>query len=103
MSSTLYFYNLKDSYKVSYLCVYILIFLLFNPEGVVKPSTAEIISMSDVEKEWKKQKTEFHQYLVDYFRCQPHCQRKVEELPWQLLMAGDMLGLVEVLADPEYV
>jgi len=67
----------------------------------VKPSTAEIISTSDVEKEWKKQKTEFHQFLVEYFSTQPHSERKTDELPWQLLMARDMVGLIDVLADPE--
>lgn len=71
--------------------------------GVVKPSTAEIISVTEGEKEWKKQKREFSQHLVGYFRGQGHSQRCVEELPWQLLMAADMKGLAEVVAEPQYV
>ena len=69
----------------------------------MKPSTAELISNTENDKEWKKQKREFHQYLVKYFHRQGHSQRKVEELPWQLLMAGEMKTLAETLAEPEYV
>ncbi|XP_053377944.1 uncharacterized protein LOC123530292 isoform X2 [Mercenaria mercenaria] len=68
---------------------------------IVKPSTAEIISHSDSDKEWKKQKREFNQYLVKYFVCQNHSQRRAEELPWQLLMAGEMKKLAEILAEPQ--
>ncbi|KAL4226385.1 hypothetical protein ACF0H5_014369 [Mactra antiquata] len=68
---------------------------------VVKPSTAEIISSSDVEKSWKKQKTEFHQHIVNFFIDQPICLRKAQELPWQLLMAGEFKQLENLLVDPQ--
>lgn len=68
---------------------------------VVKPSTAEIISPGDSDKEWKKQKMEFHQHLVKYFTTQQHCQRRTEELPWQLLMTGKFVMLKEVLTEPQ--
>ena len=71
--------------------------------GTIKPSTAEIISKSDFEKDWKKQKNEFHQYLVQYFAAVPEGQRRTEELPWQQLMAGDMQRLKKTLTNPGYV
>ncbi|WAR26485.1 TTC41-like protein, partial [Mya arenaria] len=67
----------------------------------VKPSTAELITLSDVDQVWKKQKQEFHGHLAQYFRTLPHSQRRAEELPWQLLMAGDFEGLKEELTNPE--
>jgi len=68
----------------------------------VKPSTAELISATDASKGWRKQKVECHAHLVRYFSLLPIGQRRAEELPWQLLMAGDFEGLKRELTNPEY-
>lgn len=74
--------------------------LILTLSGTIKPSTAEIISKSDYEKGWKKQKKEFHQHLVQYFTMVSEGQRQSEELPWQQLMAGDMQELKRTVSNP---
>ncbi|XP_061187631.1 uncharacterized protein LOC133195719 isoform X1 [Saccostrea echinata] len=60
----------------------------------------EVASTGECEKEWKGQKNRFHNQLAKYFLKQPFNQRVLEELPWQLLMSGDMDTLLQVLNDP---
>ncbi|XP_048741170.2 uncharacterized protein LOC125655060 isoform X3 [Ostrea edulis] len=60
----------------------------------------EVVSTGESEKEWKGQKNRFHKQVAKYFLKQPFNQRVLEELPWQLLMSGDMDTLLQVLNDP---
>nr|XP_022299793.1 uncharacterized protein LOC111108304 isoform X1 [Crassostrea virginica] len=62
--------------------------------------SGEVASTGESEKEWKGQKNRFHKQLAKYFLRQPFSQRVLEELPWQLLMSGDMDTLLQVLNDP---
>lgn len=58
------------------------------------------MTRTDPEKAWKEQKKKYHSNMAKYFMQQPFSQRIMEELPWQLMMAGDVDALVRVLTDP---
>lgn len=65
----------------------------------LKPGGAATTT-NETENEWKEQKKKFHGHVAKFFLQQPFCQRTIEELPWQLLMSGDIKTLVKVLTDP---
>lgn len=65
----------------------------------LKPGGA-VVSSNEPENEWKEQKKRFHSHVAKFFIKQPFCQRIIEELPWQLLMSGDINTLVQVLTNP---
>jgi phosphatidylglycerophosphatase A len=65
----------------------------------LKPGGA-VVASNEPENEWKEQKKKFHSHLAKFFMKQPFCQRTMEELPWQLLMSGDINSLVQVLTNP---
>ncbi|KAK3585946.1 hypothetical protein CHS0354_038488 [Potamilus streckersoni] len=68
----------------------------------VKPSAADIVPLqSDKDKVWREKKKSYHKHLVQYFSSLPISQHCVEELPWQLLMSGDLEGLTNVVTNPE--
>jgi len=57
------------------------------------------IAKSDKDKTWKELKCKFHGHLAQFFHHEPFSQRKLMELPFQLLMAGEFHKLVKVLTD----
>ncbi|KAJ8301148.1 hypothetical protein KUTeg_020135 [Tegillarca granosa] len=66
----------------------------------LKPGATDVMTRTDPEKAWKEQKKKYHCAMAKYFMQQPFSQRIMEELPWQLMMAGDVDSLVKVLTDP---
>ena len=45
----------------------------------------------------------FHEHLSEYFLHMEHCERRTQELPYQLMMCGNMTALSEVLSEPRYL
>ncbi|VDI72723.1 Hypothetical predicted protein [Mytilus galloprovincialis] len=66
----------------------------------LKAGGGSAATSNEPENEWKEQKKKFHSHVAKFFLKQPFCQRTIEELPWQLLSAGDIKTLVKVLTDP---
>ena len=82
----------KNKYtNIEYLCIFL---------DSLKPGGAAVKS-NEPENEWKEQKKKFHTHVAKFFLKQSLCQRTIEELPWQLLMSGDIKTLVQVLTDPK--
>ncbi|KAK3101125.1 hypothetical protein FSP39_001142 [Pinctada imbricata] len=69
----------------------------------LKPGGSEVVTADNPEKEWKGQKRRFHGILAQYFSNQPLSQRVIEELPWHLLMSGDITQLLDLLVNPRYI
>jgi hypothetical protein len=44
-----------------------------------------------------------HRALASYFASHPDPARRVDELPWQLLAAGDTAALAALVADPDFL
>lgn len=69
--------------------------------GSVKLASAEILTATEQEKFWKEHKKIYHRHLASYFAKQPYSKHKIDELPWQLLMAADVDALHRFLTDPK--
>ncbi|XP_041350097.1 uncharacterized protein LOC121369221 [Gigantopelta aegis] len=65
-----------------------------GPEGSV------VSQESDIPFQMYKRK--LHENLAWFFARLPHSQRKVEELPWQLMMSGNCFNLLRVVENIDY-
>ncbi|XP_055958244.1 tetratricopeptide repeat protein 41 [Patella vulgata] len=64
----------------------------------VKQAAGEIRPTEDT-----NQKRILHQHLAMYFIEQPFSHRQLEELPWQLMMAGNFDSLIQILTHDRYL
>ncbi|XP_046333250.2 tetratricopeptide repeat protein 41-like [Haliotis rufescens] len=70
---------------------------------IVKSSSSDVSRKSELETEWVEKKRKLHNHLAEYFNDQPHSQRKLQELPWQLMMAGDHEALLGFVTHIDYL
>ncbi|XP_067684110.1 tetratricopeptide repeat protein 41-like [Haliotis asinina] len=70
---------------------------------IVKSSSSDVCQKSELETEWVEKKRKLHNHLAEYFHDQPHSQRKLQELPWQLMMAGDHEALLGFVTHIDYL
>ncbi|KAK3745822.1 hypothetical protein QZH41_017139 [Actinostola sp. cb2023] len=66
--------------------------------NLTSPSQERVIS--PFSEAWERQKQQCHVVLAKFFNREPLNLRKVEELPWQLMVSGNFDGLSKALSDP---
>lgn len=66
--------------------------------SLTSPSQERVVSSCS--ETWERQKQQCHVVLSNFFTKEPLSLRKVEELPWQLMVSGDLDGLKRCLSDP---
>lgn len=66
--------------------------------NLTSPSQERVVSAFS--ETWERQKQQCHVVLSNFFTKEPLTLRKVEELPWQLMVSGDLDGLKRCLFDP---
>nr|XP_006820707.1 PREDICTED: uncharacterized protein LOC100366770 [Saccoglossus kowalevskii] len=73
--------------------------LMERPGGIVGKSTRPTTNPG-LPQFWERQKQLYHSYIGRYLMKQEHNQRRVEELPWQLEMSGELAALSQILSEP---
>lgn len=67
--------------------------------NLTSPSQERVVS--SFSETWERQKQQCHVVLANYFmKERPMSLRKVDELPWQLMVCGNVDDLGKVLSDP---
>lgn len=66
--------------------------------NLTSPSKERLVSAFS--ETWERQKQQCHVVLSNFFTNEPLTLRKVEELPWQLMVSGNMEELKRVLSEP---
>lgn len=66
--------------------------------NLTSPSQERVVSAFS--ETWERQKQQCHVVLSSFFTKEPLSLRKVEELPWQQMVCGDLEGLKQSLSNP---
>lgn len=66
--------------------------------NLTSPSQERVVSTFS--ENWERHKQQCHVVLSNFFKKEPTSLRKVDELPWQLMVCGNLDDLAKVLSDP---